>query len=187
MDKKLTERLQRWLRQPAAERSLAEGGELVRIFLHNPVLAQTLERKRSPLAMPAVEEALWRILTLRLNDITHEEVQRMRQQAKQIVKEAADKAPGKKTDGEQEPAAYGKRADHDQLPEDIQTLYVRNLDLRQRIRHLHDMLLVIDERQRKTPGVCSDGEAYPILKEIIEADKDYHRNWQQYDRYQISV
>jgi beta-phosphoglucomutase-like phosphatase (HAD superfamily) len=73
----------------------------------------------------------------------------------------------------------GKREDHDQLPEDIQALYVENLSLLQQMRELHLQL-----RNLSLDNVtCPDSERYPFLKELINLDKRMHANWDKYDHY----
>ena len=73
----------------------------------------------------------------------------------------------------------GKRADHDRLPEEIQALYVENLELLHRMREVHLKLRSLSLQQVS----CPDSERYPFLKEIIELDKKSHENWKTYDHY----
>ena len=73
----------------------------------------------------------------------------------------------------------GRRADHDSLPAEIQALYVENASLMQKMRELHLQLRHLSEQQSS----CPDSDRYPFLKELIELDKRYHRNWLQYDQY----
>ena len=35
-------------------------------------------------------------------------------------------------------------------------------------------------------STCPDSDRYPFLKEIIELDKRYHKNWQAYDSFTVS-
>ena len=73
----------------------------------------------------------------------------------------------------------GKRADHDKLPEEIQALYVENLDLVHRMRELHLKLRTMST----TDSTCADSDRYPFLKEFIKLDKKLHDNWNVYDHY----
>ena len=75
----------------------------------------------------------------------------------------------------------GKRADHDSLPEDIQALYVENLDIVHRMRELHLKLRTLSLEN----ATCPDSERYPFLKEIISLDKRLHANWDAYDHYVV--
>ena len=73
----------------------------------------------------------------------------------------------------------GKRADHDELPDEVQALYVENLSIVQKMRELHLKLrsLSLDN------APCPDSERYPFLKELITLDKKLHSNWEIYDHY----
>ena len=73
----------------------------------------------------------------------------------------------------------GKRADHDELPDEVQALYVENLSIVQKMRELHLKLrsLSLDS------APCPDSERYPFLKELITLDKKLHSNWEIYDHY----
>ena len=73
----------------------------------------------------------------------------------------------------------GKRADHDELPDEVQALYVENLSIVQKMRELHLKLrsLSLDS------APCPDSERYPFLKELIALDKKLHSNWEIYDHY----
>ena len=73
----------------------------------------------------------------------------------------------------------GKRADHDQLPDEIQALYVENLGIVQRMRELHLKLRSLSLEN----ATCPDSERYPFLKELIAMDKKLHSNWEKYDHY----
>ena len=73
----------------------------------------------------------------------------------------------------------GKRDDHDQLPDEIQALYVENLGIVQKMRELHLKLRSLS--LEKSP--CPDSERYPFLKELIALDKRLHSNWETYDHY----
>ena len=90
-------------------------------------------------------------------------------------------APKKGTSDEE--FRKGKRADHDQLPEEIQARYVENLPLLQRMREVHLKL-----RNLSLENVsCPDSERYPFLKELIELDKRIHENWDIYDHYVLGT
>ena len=73
----------------------------------------------------------------------------------------------------------GKRPDHDDLPEEIQALYVENLDIVHRMRELHLKLRTLSLDN----ATCPDSERYPFLKEIINLDKKRVANWDIYDHF----
>ena len=82
---------------------------------------------------------------------------------------------------EHEEFKKGKRADHDALPVEIQALYAQNLSIMQQMRRLHMQLQLLSVEN----STCPDSERYPFLKELIDLDKQYHANWQQYDHFKV--
>lgn len=60
----------------------------------------------------------------------------------------------------------GKRADHDSLPEDIQALYVENLDITHRMRELHLRLRLLSDSTKQVPAA----ERKPLLDEFPQHD-----------------
>lgn len=73
----------------------------------------------------------------------------------------------------------GKRLDHDSLPVEIQSLYIKNGNIIHKMRELHLQLRELS----KENATCPDSERYPFLKELIALDKTYHKNWQIYDSW----
>ena len=82
---------------------------------------------------------------------------------------------------EHEEFKKGKRADHDALPVEIQALYAQNLSIMQQMRRCHTQLQLLSVEH----STCPDSERYPFLKELIDLDKQYHANWEQYDHYKV--
>ena len=80
----------------------------------------------------------------------------------------------------------GRRADHDQLPEEIQALYKENLNIVQQKRAIHAQLIVIT-READKKDYCPDGDRYPLVKELIELDKRERQNWEKYDTWNAAV
>ena len=122
-----------------------------------------------------IEYQLQKRLNFRLQKLTHEQVEQMQRQVDVIVKKRLSLT-------DSNPAAdfrKGKRADHDELPDEIQALYVENLGIVQKMRELHLKLrsLSLDN------APCPDSERYPFLKELIALDKRLHSNWETYDHY----
>ena len=124
-----------------------------------------------------IEYQLQKYYNFRVQELTHEQVVEMETQVEEIVAEhiplaaTADENPQK-----------GKRADHDQLPDDIQAKYVENLSILQRMRELHLRLRTLSTEN----STCPDSERYPFLKELISLDKKVHANWEAYDNYVVS-
>ena len=82
---------------------------------------------------------------------------------------------------EHEEFKKGKRADHDALPVEIQALYAQNLSIMQQMRRCHTQLQLLSVEH----STCPDSERYPFLKELIDLDKQYHANWEQYDHFKV--
>ena len=109
----------------------------------------------------------------------------MQHAVEEIVKEHTE---FKSDDNEAKNFKAGKRADHDTLPEEIQALYVENLDLVHRMRELHLKLRTMST----TDSTCADSDRYPFLKEFIKLDKKLHDNgtfmtisWQRQKRQKV--
>lgn len=182
MDNIINSKLQSWLNDD--NRTIADGCLLLLQLENNQIHYQNLLRHPNKEAvMKYLISELQKRLTVRLANITHEEVARMDQQVKVIVEEHfayQDVSQGGTSNKE---LRKGKRADHDQLPEEIQALYVENMDLLRRMREVHLKL-----RSLSTEHVsCPDNERYPFLKEIIALDKQLHENWKTYDHYVIDT
>lgn len=123
-----------------------------------------------------IEGKLQQYLEFRLAELTHEQVKEMQHAVEEIVKEHTE---FKSDDNEAKNFKSGKRADHDTLPEEIQALYVENLDLVHRMRELHLKLRTMST----TDSTCADSDRYPFLKEFIKLDKKLHDNWNVYDHF----
>lgn len=188
MDQNLTNQLQAWLNMPAAERPIEEGRILVLKLVNNSILADNF--RRNPVKyMSHVEYHLGKVLPMRIAQVQHEDVQRMMKQEAQIADtlrlgEKISKSP-KPTQKQQEAAIektpLGKRPDHEQLPEEIQSLWAENLPILQEMRAIHERLVILSEVRDKS--VCPDGDKYPLVKRLIELDKRSKSNYQKYDEY----
>ena len=106
----------------------------------------------------------------------------MQKQVDGIVKERKLNSAPKPSKTQAEQFRAGKRADHDTLPDEIQALYVENASIMQKMRELHLQLRNLSTQA----STCPDSDRYPFLKEIIELDKRYHKNWQAYDSFAAS-
>ena len=189
MDKKFTMKLQEWLNTPTVKRDLELGAKYLLQLTNNVVLYKNLTRNLSGHA-DFIEFRLKRYLQYRLANLTHEQVSEMQKQADQIVKQhALDSeptpshiAPSSPDNSNAREFNAGKRPDHDSLPLEIQALYLENASLLQKMRELHLQLRALSTQQT----TCPDSDRYPFLKEMIELDKSYHKNWLQYDSYVVA-
>ena len=189
IDRKLTAQLQEWLNAPEEKRDIEVGASLVRRLTGNIILADNLKRMPGRF-MKMAEYQLQKFLPMRLNDITHEEMQQMSKQVKVINQDhGLDKPlPGSSKIAEVKRIArteefkLGKRADHDKLPEEIQACYTDNLSIMQNMRACHAKLVLLSLPENVSQ-TCPDGDRYPFVKEIITLDAKYHANWEKYDTY----
>ncbi len=175
MDKEFTNKLQTWLSQPREDRDWDEGALMLLQLTGNKIMYHNLSVNPEGKAN-FIEGKLQQYLEFRLAELTHEQVKEMQHAVEEIVKEHTE---FKSDDNEAKNFKAGKRADHDTLPEEIQALYVENLDLVHRMRELHLKLRTMST----TDSTCADSDRYPFLKEFIKLDKKLHDNWNVYDHF----
>lgn len=175
MDKEFTNKLQTWLSLPREDRDWDEGALMLLQLTGNKIMYRNLSVNPEGKAN-FIEGKLQQYLEFRLAELTHEQVKEMQHAVEEIVKEHTE---FKSDDNEAKNFKAGKRADHDTLPEEIQALYVENLDLVHRMRELHLKLRTMST----TDSTCSDSDRYPFLKEFIKLDKKLHDNWNVYDHF----
>lgn len=174
MDNKFTEKIQKWLITPDEEKDYAAGAMLLLQLTNNQVMYRNISVNPKGKA-EFIKGKLQQHLKFRLAELTHEQVEVMQKKVDVIVKETI------KPKSESEFAEFkaGKRTDHETLPEEIQALYVENLNIVHRMRELHLQLRKISSVEQ----TCPDSERYPFLKELISLDKKLHENWDMYDHY----
>ena len=175
MDKAFTDKLQAWLNQSREDRDWDEGALMLLQLTGNKIMYRNLSVNPEGKAN-FIEGKLQQYLGFRLAELTHEQVKEMQHTVEEIVKEHTE---FKSDDNEAKNFKAGKRADHDTLPEEIQALYVENLDLVHRMRELHLKLRTMST----TDSTCADSDRYPFLKEFIKLDKKLHDNWNVYDHF----
>lgn len=175
MDKTFTDKLQAWLNQSREDRDWDEGALMLLQLTGNKIMYCNLSVNPEGKAN-FIEGKLQQYLEFRLAELTHEQVKEMQHAVEEIVKEHTE---FKSDDNEAKNFKAGKRADHDTLPEEIQALYVENLDIVHRMRELHLKLRTMST----TDSACADSDRYPFLKEFIKLDKKLHDNWNVYDHF----
>ena len=174
MNNKLTERLQAFLDTPREERDWNEGAILLLQLTNNTIMYRNLSINPKGKA-EFIEGKLRAFLKVRRELEAHDEVNIMQEQVDAIVASRTEF----KEHNEAKDFKAGKRADHDSLPEDIQALYVENLDITHRMRELHLRLRLLSDSTKQVPAV----ERKPLLDEFINLDKKLHANWDTYDHY----
>ena len=182
-DPQFTSKLQAWVNTPDSQKDWDEGALLLLQLSGNRIMYHNISINPKGKA-EFIKGQLQKYLNFRLQKLTRDQVCQMQSEVdkivKKVIKPAADSS--KVEAGKSEEFAdfkAGKRPDHDDLPEEIQALYVENLDIVHRMRELHMKLrsLSLDN------ATCPDSERYPFLKEIIALDKKRVQNWDIYDHF----
>ena len=185
-DSQFTAKLQAWVNTPDPQKDWDEGALMLLQLSGNRIMYHNISINPKGKA-EFIKGQLQKYLNFRLQKLTRDQVCQMQSEVDEIVKKVIkptttpDASPSEKSVKSEEFADFkaGKRPDHDDLPEDIQALYVENLDIVHRMRELHLKLrsLSLDN------ATCPDSERYPFLKEIIALDKKRVENWDIYDHY----
>lgn len=172
----LTPQIKQWLDTEPSHRSLHEGAELLLRITRNRIMYANITRNITRHA-DTIEYHLRKIYKQRLVDTTHREVRQMMNTVQAIARVRGLDRP-ESTSGRTE-LQRGKRADHHELPEQIQQLYVDNAAIMQKMRECHLHLRMINPEN----STCPDSDRYPWAKEIIALDTLYRENWNKYDHY----
>lgn len=175
MDNKFTEEVQQWLQTKAENRDYAKGATYLLKLTNNPIMYRNVAKDPKGKA-EFIEYQIRKYMKFRLASLTHAQVVEMDNKVKRIARSHALDKPKE----EAKPSfRSGIRQDHESLPPEIQALYAENATILHKMRQLHLQL-----RNLSTDNVtCPDSERYPFLKELIDLDKKYHRNWQIYDSW----
>lgn len=174
MNNNLTERLQDFLDTPREDRDWNEGAILLLQLTNNTIMYRNLSINPKGKA-EFIEGKLRAFLKSRREVEAHDEVIILQEQVNAIIENRTEF----KEDNEAKEFKAGKRADHDRLPEDIQALYVENLDLVHRMRELHLRLRLLSDSTKQVLAA----ERKPLLDEFINLDKKLHANWNAYDHF----
>ena len=193
-DHQFTSKLQDWLNTPDPQKDWDEGAVLLLQLSGNRIMYHNISINPRGKA-EFIKGQLQKYLNFRLQKLTRDQVCQMQSEVDEIVRKVikpnvvssspispnTPMSPISPSSKSEEFADFkaGKRPDHDNLPEEIQALYVENLDIVHRMRELHLKLrsLSLDN------ATCPDSERYPFLKEIIALDKKRVENWDIYDHY----
>lgn len=170
----LTDKLQVFLDTPREDRDWNEGAILLLQLTNNTIMYRNLSINPKGKA-EFIEGKLRAFLKSRREVEAHDEVIILQEQVNAIIENRTEF----KEDNEVKEFKAGKRADHDRLPEDIQALYVENLDLVHRMRELHLRLRLLSDSTKQVPAA----ERKPLLDEFINLDKKLHANWDAYDHF----
>ena len=176
MDKNLTDKLRQFLETPNEQKDWNAGAILLLQLTNNPIMYRNISLNPKGKA-DFILGKLQQFLKARCEIEIHNEVMSLQSTVNEIVTQRTEFS-----NPDTNPATdfkAGKRADHDSLPEDIQALYVENLDIVHRMRELHLQLRKLSDSTKTIP----DSERKPFLDEFIALDKKLHDNWNTYDHY----
>jgi hypothetical protein len=182
-DPQFTTKLQAWVNTPDSQKDWDEGALLLLQLSGNRIMYHNISINPKGKA-EFIKGQLQKYLNFRLLKLTKDQVNEMQSEVDEIVKKVIKPASESNTGGANKSDEFadfkaGKRPDHDDLPEEIQALYVENLDIVHRMRELH---LKLRSLSLET-ATCPDSERYPFLKEIIALDKKRVQNWDIYDHF----
>ncbi|WP_155993458.1 hypothetical protein [Prevotella sp. P6B1] len=182
-DPNFTATLQTWMNTPDHQKDWAEGALLLLQLSGNRIMYHNISINPKGKA-EFIKGQLQKYLDFRLQKLTKDQVNEMQSEVDEIVNKVIKPAYNSSSEGSNKSEEFaefkaGKRADHDTLPEEIQALYVENLDIIHRMRELHLKLRTLSLDN----ATCPDSERYPFLKEIIALDKKRVQNWDIYDHF----
>ena len=176
MDKNLTDKLRQFLETPNEQKDWNAGAILLLQLTNNPIMYRNISLNPKGKA-DFILGKLQQFLKARCEIENHNEVMTLQSTVNEIVTQRTEFS-----NPDTNPATdfkAGKRADHDTLPDNIQALYVENLDIVHRMRELHLQLRKLSDSTKTIP----DSERKPLLDEFIALDKKLHDNWNTYDHY----
>ncbi len=186
MDHKLTEKIQKYLQTEPAKRNVVEGATLLLSLNRNRILFQNVMRRPEKFA-DKVEYELKKHLKIRLDDKTLADVAAMDRAVVPMAQETinrrldlvADQTEDVDTVEELQAAVKhaGKRADHDELPDEIKDLWAQSAELWFKIKETFETL--------KTMEAAPPCDRYEYLKLLDEADKQYRANMAMYDAFAL--
>lgn len=168
------ENIKSWLDTPQEQRDLEAGALLLLQVTKNKILFANIMRNPKAKAETLAYQ-LQKVYNTRIIETTKEEVKEMMTQVNNIAETRGIGKTSKRSEFQN-----GKRADHDQLPAEIQKLWDDNLAIKHRMSECHLRMRLVSEQNSS----CPDNDRYPFAKEIIELDKTYRSNFAKYDNYE---
>lgn len=196
IDQKFTEELSKWLSTPRDERDVVAGAELLmRITGNRQFYATAIVRPH--VVHDHVEYELQKHLAIRQEGHNVETLRNLEREllaecAEEFSKEASTAEPVEEQAAE-EADAYavpaegpvvsspkrGRRADHDELPAEIQALYDDNATRYEQMRKVYQQLLTMSDAEP-----CDRKEHIFQLDQLVKA---WAAAWEAYDRYDATA
>lgn len=197
IDQKFTEELSKWLSTPRDERDVVAGAELLmRITGNRQFYATAIVRPH--VVHDHVEYELKKHLAIRQEGHNVETLRNLEREllaecAEEFGEEEATAEPVEEQAAEEEGDAYavpreapvvsspkrGRRADHDELPAEIQALYDDNATRYEQMRKVYQQLLTMSDAEP-----CDRKEHIFQLDQLVKA---WAAAWEAYDRYDATA
>lgn len=176
LDKQLTKDIEDFLNTPEGKRDLQKGALLVLKCTRNQILFANMMRAPQKFESKMVYE-LRKAQAERLRRQAAEDARAMQKEVlPKVEKILAKEYPQPDitiVDGETLKQYYGKRADHERLPAEVQNLWQRNTEIWHRIKALHEQLKTMDN--------AADCERYEYLKQMLDLESEHTANFTVYD------
>ena len=177
MNHEFTKRLGAWLALPPAERDPAEGALLLLKLRGNRLQYAAIMANPDKYA-DYLDYELQKHYNFRVADLTLAEVKEMKSEvAEKVEKLAITEAPESAGEDAATFAGYGRRPDHDSLPEAARKAYTDNLEVRRKMQQLH---LQIRTKYNELTN-CTASDVYALVRELLRYEKIYEKNWSIYD------
>lgn len=195
IDQKFTEELSKWLSTPRDERDVVAGAELLmRITGNRQFYATAIVRPH--VVHDHVEYELKKHLAIRQEGHNVETLRNLEREllaecAEEFGEEASTAEPAQEKAEEADAYAVpregpvvsspkrGRRADHDELPAEIQALYDDNATRYEQMRKVYQQLLTMSDAEP-----CDRKEHIFQLDQLVKA---WAAAWEAYDRYDATA
>lgn len=195
IDQKFTEELSKWLSTPRDERDVVAGAELLmRITGNRQFYATAIVRPH--VVHDHVEYELQKHLAIRQEGHNVETLRNLEREllaecAEEFGEEASTAEPVEEQTEEADAYAVpreglvvsspkrGRRADHDELPAEIQALYDENATRYEQMRKVYQQLLTMSDAEP-----CDRKEHIFQLDQLVKA---WAAAWEAYDRYDATA
>lgn len=180
MDDKLTQNIQEYLNMTPKDRDVLKGAEMLLSLNRNAIFYQKVIRKPQMFA-DQVAYQLKKYLQIRLDRQTVKDVVRMNATvipaAKIVLEEGLPVLSAENDIPQNGTIAKGMRADHNELPDRIKSLWAENAENWYKIKVLFEQL--------KGMTHATSCERYEYLKQLDELEKRYRANMKEYDNFKL--
>lgn len=178
LDNNFTHKIQDWLNTPADKRDIRQGAELLLAVSHNRALYNSVCAKPLKFAGKLVYE-LRKYLRIRLDNMSRADVAKLEAKVIPSVKPIVDSAAVITSDDEipTDTGHRGRRADHADLPVEIQQLFDDNL------RYYRQMVLLFNEL--KAMNHLKPCDRYEKVKMLDTVEREYRERLAAYDSFEV--